>query len=174
MPRRDDMDFGREERGLAGCGRAAGGAAAYGRPFPLTGDQPHYARDLVVDVRHIKLEIRIDPAARRIAGTATHTVRAINDGVRAIEFDAAEMTIEGVTVAGRPVKFDYADPVLRVDFGRALRTLRVACHGGQELLAVTEILRGPCQGETLTRSPRRLHAAPASSRSNGRRHRAPA
>ena len=121
MPRLDDMEFGREERGLAGCGRASAGAAAYGRPFPLTGDQPHYARDLVVDVRHIKLEISIDPAARRVAGTATHTVRGINDGVRAIEFDAAEMSIESVSAGGKPVKFDYVDPVLRVDLGRALR-----------------------------------------------------
>ena len=121
MPDLDDMDFGREARGLAGCGRATAVAQAAARPFPLTGDQPHYARDLVVDVRHIKLEISIDPATRRVAGTATHTVRAINDGVRAIEFDAAEMTIEGVSVAGKPVKFDYADPVLRVDLGRAMR-----------------------------------------------------
>src|SRR5512140_3769085 len=121
MPDLDDMELGRDARGLAGCGRAAAVALASARPFPLTGDQPHYARDLVVDVRHIKLEISIDPAARRIAGMATHTVRAINDGVRQVEFDAAEMTIEGVSVGGKPVKFDYVDPVLRVDLGRALR-----------------------------------------------------
>ncbi len=121
MPRLDDMEFGNEALGRLGCGRAAGAALAYARPFPLTGDEPHYARDLVVDVRHIKLEIAIDPAARRIAGTATHSLRAINDGVRLIEFDAAEMTIEGVSVAGKPVKFDYADPLLRIDLGRALR-----------------------------------------------------
>jgi aminopeptidase N len=125
MPRFDDLELDWAGGGLAGCGRASAVAIAAGaasaRPFPLTGDQPHYARDLVVDVRHIKLEISIDPAARRIAGTATHTVRAINSGVRAIEFDAAEMTIEGVTVGGKPVKFDYADPMLRVDLARAPR-----------------------------------------------------
>ena len=120
MPRLDDIDLVGEVGGLAGCGRATA-ALASARPFPLTGDQPHYARDLVVDVRHIKLEISIDPAARRIAGTATHTVRAINDGVRSIDLDAAEMTIEAVSVAGKPVKFDYVDPVLHVDLGRPLR-----------------------------------------------------
>ncbi len=37
------------------------------RPFALPGDKPHYARDRVVDVRHIKLEIKIDPRRKRIA-----------------------------------------------------------------------------------------------------------
>lgn len=108
-----------ELHGRAICAHGAGLAAP--RPFPLAGDKAHYARDLVVDVRHIKLEIRIDPKKRRIAGTATHYVRAINDGVREIAFDAAEMKISGVTAGGKPVKFQYADPILRVDFGRALK-----------------------------------------------------
>ncbi len=121
MPDLHDIELDREALGRAGCGRAAAVARSSARPFPLTGDQPHYARDLVVDVRHIKLQISIDPAAKRVAGTATHTVQAINDGVRAIEFDAAEMRIAGVTAAGKPVRFDYSDPVLRVDLGRAIR-----------------------------------------------------
>ncbi|HYM15044.1 MAG TPA: M1 family aminopeptidase [Dehalococcoidia bacterium] len=99
----------------------AQGALAGPRAFPLSGDQPHYARDLVVDVRHIKLEIRIDPARRHIAGTATHTVRAINSGVRTIDFDAAEMTISAVSAGGKAVAFDYSDPVLHVHLGRDRR-----------------------------------------------------
>ncbi|MEX2246276.1 MAG: M1 family aminopeptidase [Dehalococcoidia bacterium] len=99
----------------------AGMSAAGARPFPLAGDTAHYARDLIVDVRHIKLEIRIDPKERSIAGTATHTVSAINDGVRAIEFDAAEMTISRVTAGGKAARFDYQDPVLRVELPRALK-----------------------------------------------------
>jgi aminopeptidase N len=121
VPDLDDIDRELTGRGLAGCAHAAAVGASSGRPFPLTGDKPHYARDLVVDVRHIKLQISIDPGAKRVAGTATHTVEAINDGVRWIEFDAAEMQIAGVTAAGKSVKFDYGDPVLRVDLGRGLR-----------------------------------------------------
>ena len=115
-----DLELERELTGVGTCSRAAAGFAS-SRTFALTGDQAHYARDLVVDVRHIKLEIAIDPAKRHVGGTATHTVRAINDGVRSIDFDAAEMEIAGVTVAGKSAKFDYADPVLRVDLGRGLR-----------------------------------------------------
>ena len=103
---------------LALAEHAAGLAPS--RPFPLTGDQPHYARDLIVDVRHIKLEIAIDPKERHVGGTATHTVQAINDGVTSIDFDAAEMTVTAVTADGKPAAFDYSDPVLRVDLGRPL------------------------------------------------------
>jgi len=121
VPDYADIELERELSQRASCAHASGELAS-SRPFALTGDQPHYARDLVVDVRHIKLEIAIDPAKRHIAGTATHSVRAINDGVRAIEFDAAEMEIAGVTVGGKPAKYDYADPVLRVSVaGSGLR-----------------------------------------------------
>jgi aminopeptidase N len=119
LPRFDEAvtDSTLHEHALAA--RAAAGAARQ-RSFPLAGDRPRYARDLVVDVKHIKLEIRIDPAARRIDGTATHTVQAINDGVRVVEMDAAEMEIRDVTVGGRAATFDYADPVLRITMPRPL------------------------------------------------------
>ncbi|HET6615225.1 MAG TPA: M1 family aminopeptidase, partial [Dehalococcoidia bacterium] len=114
----DDLDFALIER--TACSRALGAMAA-SKPFPLAGDTAHYARDLVVDVRHIKLEIAIDPKQQHIGGTATHYLSAINDGVRTIEFDAAEMQIASVTVGGKPAKFDYSDPVLRIDLPRALK-----------------------------------------------------
>ena len=108
-----------ELSGLALCAHLDGAAGA--RTFPLTGDKPQYPRDLVVDVRHIKLEIRIDPKAKSIEGTATHDMRAINDGVRSVELDAAEMEIAGVTVDGKKAAFDYSDPVLRVKLPRPLK-----------------------------------------------------
>jgi aminopeptidase N len=115
----DLNEFDMELHGRALCARGGGRAAS--RPFPLAGDKPHYARDLTVDVRHIKLEIRIDPKAKSIAGKATHYLRAINDGVRDVTFDAAEMEISGVTVGGKRATFEYADPVVKVNLGRALK-----------------------------------------------------
>jgi aminopeptidase N len=123
----DFTDLELEQHGRALCARSGGAAS---RPHPLPGDTAHYARDLVVDVRHIKLDIRIDPRRGYIAGTATHYVRAINNGVRSVTFDAAEMEIGGVSIGGKPVKFDYADPVLRVDLGRALKA------GGEVQIAI--------------------------------------
>ena len=57
----DDLDFAFGER--IACSRAIGAMAA-SKPFPLAGDKAHYARDLVVDVRHIKLEIAIASGTR--------------------------------------------------------------------------------------------------------------
>jgi len=112
--------FELEASGRAVCAHAD--AARTGpKPFALAGDRPHYSRDLTVDVRHIKLDIRIDPKKQSVRGTATHYLSAINDGVRSITFDAAEMTISAVTVGGKPAKFDYSDPLLRVDVGRGLK-----------------------------------------------------
>ncbi len=115
----DILDSTIEVRERALCGHAEMALAAP-RQFALTGDQPQYARDLIVDVKHIKLEIRIDPRERLIEGTATHSLEAINAGVRSIDFDAAEMAISRVTVGGRVAKFDYADPVLRIDLPKPL------------------------------------------------------
>jgi len=113
------------------CSRATGAVFAASRPFPLTGDAPHYARDLVVDVRHIKLEIAIDPRKRTIAGTATHRLTAINDGVSRIDFDAAEMEISAVTVGGKAAGFRYDDPVLHIELPKPLRA------GAETLVAIT-------------------------------------
>jgi aminopeptidase N len=115
MPEMTEYERERELAGWSRCSRMGGAVAAGPRPFALPGDRPHYARDLDVDVRHIKLEIAIDPKARTVAGTATHRLAAINDGVRTITFDAAEMRITGVTVGGKKAAFDYADPVLRIE-----------------------------------------------------------
>ncbi|HEY8173727.1 MAG TPA: M1 family aminopeptidase [Dehalococcoidia bacterium] len=114
------------------CSRALSAVTmARSKPFPLAGDTAHYARDLIVDVRHIKLEIAIEPAEKHIAGTATHYLSAINDGVSSVTFDAAEMDIKKVTVGGKPATFDYSDPELRVRMPRALRA------GSETQIAIT-------------------------------------
>src|SRR3989304_973381 len=60
------------DRILDYCGGVFGASLGDQRPFALPGDKPHYARDRAVDVRHIKLEIEIDPENKRIEGTV-HT-----------------------------------------------------------------------------------------------------
>lgn len=114
-----DLELERELTGHAACSRAY--AAAKSKSHPMPGDTAHYAPDLNVDVRHIKLQITIDPRAKTIAGTATHTVAAINDGVRDVTFDAVEMKVTRVTVSGKAAKFDYSDPVLKVELPRVLK-----------------------------------------------------
>ena len=93
------------------------------RPFPLPGDQPHYARDRLVDIRHIKLEIDIDPEAKRIEATVHTTFAPINDGVSYVEFDAVEMQITRVRLSGRKTAppYSYDGERLRIELGPGRR-----------------------------------------------------
>ena len=97
----------------------SGGAFAAPRDFPLPGDKPHYARDRVVDVQHIKLEIDIDPEAKRIEATVHTTFAPINDGAAYVEFDAVEMRIERVRLSGRKTAppYSYDGNRLRIGLG---------------------------------------------------------
>lgn len=122
MPHTDyDAELERELYAQVGCSRARWAGMLASKPHPLAGDVAHYAPDLVVDVRHIKLEIAIDPKAKSVGGTATHIIAAINDGVREVRFDAVEMRVTKVSVGGKPAKFDYSDPVLKVELPRAMK-----------------------------------------------------
>jgi aminopeptidase N len=109
-----------EKNILEYCGGAFGASAfAAQRPFALPGDKPHYARDRVVDVRHIKLEIEIDPERRRIEGAASTTFVPINDGLTHVEFDAVEMEIRDVRIEGRRARasYTYEGGRLRIELG---------------------------------------------------------
>ncbi len=107
-----------ESRVLEGASQCAG-------PGPnghaLAGDRPQWPRDRVVDVRHIKLELSLDLPARSIAGTATHRVTPLNDGLETVSFDAVEMTIGGVAVDGDPAGFSHDGRSLEVELGAGRR-----------------------------------------------------
>ncbi len=90
------------------------------RPFQPDYVEPKWPRDRVVDVKHIKLQVTLDFKARRIAGTATHTVAAILDGLAQLEFDAVEMEISAVHVRGEQHSFDHSDEKLRIGLERVL------------------------------------------------------
>jgi aminopeptidase N len=129
------------DRDLEYCGGVLGASMAAQRPFPLPGDKPHYARDRVIDVRHIRLEIEIDPQDKRIDGAAHTTFAPINDGVSHIEFDAVEMEVRGVRLAsGASLSFTYDGEKLHIDLAR---------HGGkagEELTTVVEYSAHPRRG----------------------------
>src|ERR1700693_2217490 len=91
------------------------------RPFQPDYVEPKWPRDRVVDIKHIKLEVALDFKARRIAGTATHTLAAILDGLAQLEFYAAEMVVSAVRVGAEPHSFDHSDDKLRIRLERALK-----------------------------------------------------
>jgi aminopeptidase N len=133
------------DRAFDYCGGVFGAAGALGaqRPFALPGDKPHYARDRVVDVRHIKLDVSIDPKAKRIEGAAHTTFVPINDGVTHVEFDAVEMTIRSVKLASKrgaakSPPYTYDDGKLRIELGKL--------KAGAELTTVVEYAAVPRRG----------------------------
>jgi aminopeptidase N len=79
-------------------------ARRVGRPFP----PPQYIPPHNYDQRNIKLDLRFDWEQEQAIGTATITFAPMVRDMRRIEFDAAYMTISGVTLAGgAPLRFDY-------------------------------------------------------------------
>jgi aminopeptidase N len=89
------------------------------RDFPLPGTRPKYAPDRVVDVEHLVLDLDVDPASDRIAGTATLTAKVIAPATRHVTLDAVELAIERVTANGKQVTFHHDGKRLRVDLGAA-------------------------------------------------------
>ncbi len=129
-----------DECGGAHLGAAVSGASGRQRAFALPGDTPHYARDRIVDVRHIRLDIAIDPVAKRVSGTASHTFAPINDGVSHVEFDAVEMTIGAVRLeGGGELAHSHADGRLRIDLGSPRQA-------GEELTVAIDYAASPRRG----------------------------
>jgi len=86
-------------------------------PHALPGDHAVWPRDRVVDVLHMKVDVRLDVPNKRVIGTVTHTVAPMNDGVVAAEFDAIDMEIQSVLVAKQPAIYRYDGAKLFVELG---------------------------------------------------------
>ena len=103
------------------CGRSYGSwVVQEARPFALPGDEPHWPRDRVCDIKHVKLELVLDVDNKRLVGTATHVLAPINDGLRTLEFDAAELQVTAVKLetegssAGAPLSYSQEDNKLLI------------------------------------------------------------
>jgi aminopeptidase N len=132
MSEKDILDY---------CAGHFGAGLGAQRPFTLPGDKPHYARDRVVDVRHIKLEIAIDPQRRRIEGTCSTTFVPINDGVTHVDFDAVELEVRDVRLDGSKGKaaYSYEGGRLRIELGARRKA-------GEEITTVVSYAAEPRRG----------------------------
>ena len=109
-------------------------------PFPLPGDRPRYPRDRLFDVRHVKLEVAIDLEARRLWGTCSTTLAAINDGLSRLEFDCVDLAVKSVSLSGgAPLQHEVSDGRLRIELGAARKA-------GDELTTVVEYAAHPRRG----------------------------
>lgn len=97
-----------------------GAHATFDRDFALPGDQPHYAPDRPVDVRHVALDITVDFAQKELRGTCATTLGVLFEEVHEVALRAAEMQISRVTFTSE----QQPQPV-EVDFDNDGTTLRV-------------------------------------------------
>ena len=87
------------------------------RPFPA----PKYIRDHDFDTRHVALDLRFDWEHEQLIGIETMVFKPLLKDLRAIEIDAANMTITSVKLAGGgPLQYeaDMPNEKLRIALGR--------------------------------------------------------
>jgi len=92
------------------------------RPFQPDHVEPRWPRDRVADVRHIRIEVALDFDRRSIAGTATHRLTVISDGLAWLEFDQAELAITAVRIDGKPAAFETGAGKLAITLAGPMRT----------------------------------------------------
>jgi aminopeptidase N len=91
------------------------------KPFQPAHVEPQWPRDRVADVKHIRLEVKLDFEAREITGMAVHRLAPIVGGLRQMEFDQVDLDIGEVKVDGRIAPFQISDGKLLVPFSEELK-----------------------------------------------------
>ena len=109
------------------------------RPFQRPGGAPRYARDRVADIRHIRLDLSFDFAAKKVMGCCTTTLTPINDRLDRIEFDAVELTITAVRRGDARLPYGADGSKLGVTLDRAF-------HAGEEIVVAIDYEGTPRRG----------------------------
>ncbi|HUY11757.1 MAG TPA: M1 family aminopeptidase [Candidatus Dormibacteraeota bacterium] len=86
------------------------------RGFALPGARNQYGPDKIVDVEEIALHLEPNLATATLAGRCTTRVRALDEAVERLVFDAVDMQIESVLREGRPQTFVHRDARLEISF----------------------------------------------------------
>jgi len=98
------------------------------RPFTLSGTPRVYERPRPFNVRHLSLEIGLDPAGKSIDGVATLDVERIDRSATELCLDAVSFDVKEVVLFDekkRAQKFVYDGDTLRVPIALEKRTARV-------------------------------------------------
>ncbi len=92
------------------------------KPFVLPSSTVHYARDRNVDIRHVKLELNVNPEKKVLEGTVSIDLTPIVDNVTRLQFDAVELDVKDVKLNGRQVSFENTGRNIVIDLDKALKT----------------------------------------------------
>src|SRR3989304_3237967 len=108
--------------------------------FALPGDKPHYPRDRVVDMKHVRLDIKLDLEAKRISGSVAHTFAPLNDGLTSLDLDSVELSIGGVRLGDGPfLPYSVSDGRLHIE-------LNGPRNAGEEATVVVDFSGSPRRG----------------------------
>ena len=80
-------------------------------------DQPT-APALDYRLENARIELRFDVDQREVIGQVTHTLAAINDGLKQLDFDSVDLNIRKVTVNGKDARFSTDSHKLHVDLDK--------------------------------------------------------
>lgn len=106
------------DREFIGCGRRlAEESAGPGVQSALLGVPPVYAPDRPFDTVHIFLDLSLEFARKRLAGSCTTTIKARRAGLKSLTFDAIDLKVAKVLLDGRPVRFTNGKGKLVVQTG---------------------------------------------------------
>ncbi len=103
--------------------RHAGFVAAFIVVFALAACLPAFAdeaygRTRDYDLQNARMALRFDLEQKKVIGEVTHTLSALRAGVTTLEFDSVDLSIQSVTVGGKPAKFETTPAKLRVTLSK--------------------------------------------------------
>jgi len=96
------------------------------KPFAGAGTLPQYAAARTYDLRHIRLELQLDPRLRMVTGTATLRLAPLHDGLDTVTLDlASNLEVGSVRGGGRAaLRFDREGDHIHVRLPRPARAGR--------------------------------------------------
>ena len=91
------------------------------KPFALPGTKKRYAPDMTVNVKHVKLEVAVDPVGKTLVGFCTSTITPIAAPISKVSYESTDLEIQSVASPdGTALSFEITDSGFVVDLGRTI------------------------------------------------------
>jgi aminopeptidase N len=116
--RRENSGTPRLRRTCARVARTAALLAIFAALGGLARADEPFAPTLDYHLEHARIELRFDVDQRKVMGEVTHTLAALRDGLRQLDFDSADLAISSVRVNGKTARFSTDSKKLHVDLER--------------------------------------------------------
>ncbi|MFQ5816846.1 MAG: M1 family aminopeptidase [Terriglobia bacterium] len=102
----------------AGPGLLPGQLHPYGQDQQPS-EESLYARSREFDQRHLRLELSFDLPQKKVIGQATLALAPIRSPLQEVVLDSIALSVESVTLAGKPLAFQTRDTQLHITLDRA-------------------------------------------------------